>query len=79
MHPCKRVAPDARTLSTRRKLVYRVRSLITAWSHRVFWFARLIRRPQCYIRWARLALTGYHGLAYSRGRLGDILNRLGLH
>jgi coenzyme F420-reducing hydrogenase beta subunit len=79
VHPCKRVAPDARTLSTRRKLIYRVRSLITAWSHRVFWCARLIRRPQCYIRWARLALAGYHGLAYSRGRLGDILNRLGLH
>jgi hypothetical protein len=78
VHPRKRVAPDARTLSARRKLIYRMRSLITAWSHRVFWCARLIRRPRLYIRWARLALTGYHGLAYSRGRLGALIDRLGL-
>jgi coenzyme F420-reducing hydrogenase beta subunit len=79
VQPCKRVAPDSRTLSSRRKLIYRSRSLITAWSHRVFWCARLIRRPRFYIRWARMALTGYHGLAYSRGRLGEIIERLGLH
>jgi coenzyme F420-reducing hydrogenase beta subunit len=74
----KRVAPDARTLSFRRKLIYRMRGLITAWSHRVFRFARLIRRPGFYIRWARLASTVYHGLAYSRGRLGAAIERLGL-
>jgi hypothetical protein len=79
VQPRKRVAPEARPLSARRKLMYRWRSWITAWSHRVFWCARLIRRPRVYLRWARLALTGYHGLAYSRGRLGDILERLGLH
>jgi coenzyme F420-reducing hydrogenase beta subunit len=78
VQPRKRVAPDARTLSARRKLIYRVRSLITAWSHRVFWVARLIRRPPFYIRWARLALTVYHALAYARGRLGAILARVGL-
>jgi coenzyme F420-reducing hydrogenase beta subunit len=78
VQPCKRVTPAARTLSARRKLIYRWRSLITAWSHRVFWVARLIRRPRLYIRWARLALTGYHALAYARGRLGDILARVGL-
>jgi hypothetical protein len=58
--------------------MYRVRSLITAWSHRVFWVARLIRRPPLYVRWARLALTGYHALAYGRGRLGALLARVGL-
>ena len=79
VQPCKRIAPDARALSSRRKLVYRCRSLITAWSHRVFWFARLIRRPRFYLRWARTVLTGYHGLAYSRGRLGAIIERWGLH
>ena len=78
VYPRKRVAPDARTLSARRKLIYRWRSWITAWSHRVFWCARLIRQPRLYIRWARLALTGYHALAYGRGRLGALLTRLGL-
>jgi coenzyme F420-reducing hydrogenase beta subunit len=78
VYPRKRVAPDARTLSARRKLIYRWRSWITAWSHRVFWCARLIRQPRLYIRWARLALTGYHALAYGRGRLGALLTRVGL-
>lgn len=73
--PRKRVQPDSRGLSTRRKLIYRSRALITACSHRVFRFARLIRRPGLYIRWARLALTIYHGLAYSRGRLGAMIDR----
>jgi hypothetical protein len=79
VHPRKRVAPEAHTLSARRKLIYWSRSLITIWSHRVFWCARLIRRPGVYIRWARLAVTVYHALAYSRGKLGAILDRWSLH
>jgi coenzyme F420-reducing hydrogenase beta subunit len=75
--PRKRVAP-AKSLSIRRKLIYRSRALIAAWSHRVFWFARLTRRPGIYIRWARGASAVYHGLAYSRGKLGRIIERLGL-
>jgi coenzyme F420-reducing hydrogenase beta subunit/predicted ester cyclase len=67
LRPRKRVAPDARTLSIRRKLIYRMRSLITTWSHRMFWVARLLDRPQIYIGWARVALTAYQALAYSRG------------
>jgi coenzyme F420-reducing hydrogenase beta subunit len=78
VRPRKRVASDARTLSFRRKLIYRMRGLITAWSHRVFRFARLIRWPGFYIRWARLASAVYHGLAYSRGRLGAAIERLRL-
>jgi len=77
MKPRKRVPPDSRGLSTRRKLIYRSRSLITAWSHRVFWLARLIRWPGLYIGWTRLAATIYHGLAYSRGRLGALIERWG--
>jgi coenzyme F420-reducing hydrogenase beta subunit len=77
--PSKRVPPDSRGLSARRKLIYRFRSLITAWSHPVFRFARLIRRPGLYIRWARLALAIYHGLAYSRGWLGAMIDRWGQH
>jgi coenzyme F420-reducing hydrogenase beta subunit len=79
VQPRKRVAPDAKTPSSRRKLIYRMRSFITAWSHRVFWLARLTRRPRFYTRWAYTSVAVYHGLAYSRGKLGEIIERLGLH
>ena len=79
IHPRKRVVPDSRTLPFRRKLIYWMRSQITAWSHRIFWLARLVRRPTIYIQWASMALTVYHGLAYSRGKLGKIIDYLDLH
>jgi coenzyme F420-reducing hydrogenase beta subunit len=78
IRPRKRVAPDARAPSARRKLIYRMRAVISACSHRVFLLARLIRRPAIYVRWARAAVAVYHGLAYSRGRLGELVDRLGL-
>ncbi len=78
VRPRKRVAPDSRSLSLRRKLVYRLRSLITAWSHRVFWLARRSRRPQVYIRWARLSLRIYRAVAYARVDLRQLIGRLGL-
>jgi coenzyme F420-reducing hydrogenase beta subunit len=78
IQPCKRVAPDSRAPSSRRKLIYHMRSFITAWSHRVFWFARLTRRSKIYIRWAYTSVAVYHGLAYSRGKLGEMIERLGL-
>lgn len=78
LQPRKRVAPTSRGIPFRRKLIYRMRGLITTWSHRVFWVARQTRRPQLYIRWARAAVSVYHGLAYSRGRLGQLIDRLGL-
>jgi coenzyme F420-reducing hydrogenase beta subunit len=76
--PRKRVVPGAGALLPRRKLIYRSRALISAWSHRVFRLARWLRQPEVYIRWARGMLAIYHGLAYSRGRLGKALERLGL-
>jgi coenzyme F420-reducing hydrogenase beta subunit len=79
IQPRKRVVPDSRTLPFRRKLIYRMRSQITTWSHRMFWLARLVRKPAIYIRWALMALTIYHGLAYSRGKLGKIIDHFGLH
>jgi hypothetical protein len=79
VQPRKRVAPDAKTVPARRKLIYRMRALITSGSHRVFRLARRLRRPQLYVRWAGLSLTVYHGLAYSRGKLGALLERMGLH
>ena len=78
VHPRKRVAPDSQTPTSRRKLIYRMRYLISAWSHRVFWLARLMQKPQLYVRWARLSAAVYHGLAYHRGKLGEIIKRFGL-
>lgn len=78
IRPRKRVAPDSHRQALRRKLIYRMRSQITAWSHRVFLLARLTHQPQLYIKWASAALAVYHGLAYSQGKLGKMLDRLGL-
>lgn len=78
LRPRKRVSPDARSLTSRRKLIYRMRALISAGSHRMAWLARRTGRPQVYIRWARTALTVYHGLAYYRGKLGEWVQRLGI-
>jgi coenzyme F420-reducing hydrogenase beta subunit len=78
IHPRKRVTPDNQTLSRRRKLIYRMRSQISAWSHRVFWLARLLRRPAIYLWWARMAVIVYHALAYSRGKLGRLIDHFGL-
>jgi coenzyme F420-reducing hydrogenase beta subunit len=79
VRPRKRVSPDSCGLSPRRKLIYRMRSLITSGSHRVFQLARLTRRPRLYVRWAWTALAIYQGLAYSRGKFGAMTERLGLH
>ncbi|HEU5015281.1 MAG TPA: Coenzyme F420 hydrogenase/dehydrogenase, beta subunit C-terminal domain [Roseiflexaceae bacterium] len=78
VQPRKRVSPDAKTLSFRRKLIYRMRALITAWSHRVFWLARVLHRPKLYIRAAAAAVAVYHGLAYSRGKIGALVDTVGL-
>lgn len=69
--------PATSAIPRRRKLVYRMRWLISTWSHRVFWLARRLRRPGVYVRWARAAVTTYHALAYSRGRLGALVERIG--
>jgi coenzyme F420-reducing hydrogenase beta subunit len=79
LQPRKRVAPDAQQPTKRRKLIYRMRYFISAWSHQIFRFARLLQTPQLYLRWARLAAAVYHALAYHRGKLGEIIKRFGLH
>jgi coenzyme F420-reducing hydrogenase beta subunit len=70
----KRVDPGRRVV-LRRKLIYRMRSAISWWSHRVCWVAAATHRPQLYIRWAAAAQHVYHALAYSRGRLGVVVDR----
>lgn len=77
IRPRKRVAPF-RLIAPRRKLIYAMRALISAGSHRAFWLARRLRRPQIYVRWAKFSLDVYHGLAYGRGKVGAWVERLGL-
>jgi coenzyme F420-reducing hydrogenase beta subunit len=74
--PVKRVIPDRNSPTARRKLIYRMRYLISALSHRVFSLARRLGRPAIYIKWANASAAVYHGLAYSRGRIGAIVDKL---
>lgn len=74
LRPVKRVAPT-HDIPKRRKLIYRMRRLISAGSARAFWLARKLGRPNLYVKWARGALAVYHGLAYSRGKIGAWADR----
>lgn len=76
LKPRKRVAAEPPDLSFRRRSVYLLRQQISAWSHRVFFAARLLRWPGLYTRWARASLAVYQGFAYSRGRVGALVDRL---
>jgi coenzyme F420-reducing hydrogenase beta subunit len=78
IRPRKRVRPSWSGLTPRRVLIYGMRYLLSAWSHRVFWTARLLNQPRVYVLWARGGLLTYQGLAYSRGVFGRIIDRLGL-
>lgn len=78
LQPRKRVEPDARSMTARRRLIYRMRRSISAWSHRWFLLARHTRSPRLYVAWARTAAAVYHALAYHRGRLGKLVEHLGL-
>jgi coenzyme F420-reducing hydrogenase beta subunit len=75
VQPRKRVAPS-RAIPTRRKLIYRMRQTISRWSHRSFRLSQALHAPQVYVRWGKAALAAYHGLAYSRGRLGRWVDRV---
>jgi coenzyme F420-reducing hydrogenase beta subunit len=74
-YPRKRVAPS-RAMPGRRKLIYRMRMVISTWSHRMFRLARALHWPALYVGWGKTALAAYHGFAYSRGRLGKLVDRM---
>lgn len=76
LQPRKRVPAARPAISARRWAVYRMRGLITAWSHRLFFTARRLQRPAIYTAWARTALSVYQALAWSQGRLGKLVDRL---
>jgi coenzyme F420-reducing hydrogenase beta subunit len=78
LRPRKRIAPAWKGLTTRRMIIYAMRHRISAWSHRMFWLARRMHWPAFYIGWARAALALYQGIAYSRGVVGRIADRLGI-
>jgi coenzyme F420-reducing hydrogenase beta subunit len=78
IRPRKRVGPGWSGLTARRVAIYGMRYLLSAWSHRVFWTARLLNQPRVYVLWARGGLLTYQALAYSRGVLGGVIDRLGL-
>ncbi len=67
----KRVAAGGRELPLRRKLIYRARYHISAFSHRFMRAARLLHRPGLYLSWARVTLRLYRVLAYGKGRFGE--------
>lgn len=71
-HVRKRVGQQPKQLPLRRALVYRLRRGISAWSHRIFYLARRSRLPRLYLVWARATLVTYHGITYSRGRIGQL-------
>ncbi len=71
----KRVAPS-RDMPARRKLIYAMRRAISRWSLRVYRLAQWLGTPVLYRLWGRAALATYHGLAYSRGPLGRMVDRL---
>jgi coenzyme F420-reducing hydrogenase beta subunit len=76
LRPRKRVAPGGAGLTPRRRAVYGMRRQISRWSHRLFRLARRTRNPGVYLRWARPVLAFYQALAWSRGRLGVLFDRL---
>jgi coenzyme F420-reducing hydrogenase beta subunit len=73
--PVKRVPPDAVTATGQRKLIYRLRYYISKWSHRMFHVARMLNAPRIYIRWAAMATAAYFGLAYHKGKIGEMTKR----
>jgi hypothetical protein len=77
LEPRKRVQPNSAKLAWRRKIVYRTRSFISKWSHLIAWLAARTGWRTLYIRWARWMATLYAGFAWSQGRVGKLLDKLG--
>ena len=76
IRPVKRVAPQAKGIGWRRKLVYRTRAAISRDSHRMAWLAARTGRPQLYLGWARRTYAVYEGLTYDRGRFAPLFSRI---
>lgn len=75
IRPVKRVYPDCLRISKSRKIIYRMRYFISAWSHRMFLLARKTNKPWIYLFWARVVASVYYGIAYHHGNLARIRKR----
>jgi len=73
--PRKRVEPDV-AIPARRRAIYAMRMAISRWSVRVDRLAETLRAPGLYYGWARRVAAIYHALAYSRGALGRLADRV---
>lgn len=76
IRPVKRVEASSAGIPLRRKLVYRSRAAISAWSHRLSAVGYRTGMPALYVHWAKASLRLYQALTYSRGRLGKFFDRL---
>lgn len=75
IQPKKRVQPESTSISKERKKIYRMRYMISKWSHRMFLLARKTRLPLIYLMWARMVAAVYYGIAYNRGSIKAMINR----
>lgn len=75
VRPRKRVLPGGSGLPMRRRLIFRVRAGVSTWSHRMMRLARALHAPRLYTGWARASLALYQALTWSRGWLGNLLDR----
>jgi coenzyme F420-reducing hydrogenase beta subunit len=75
IRPVKRVSASAQ-LPLRRKFVYRLRYSIARWSSPMLRLARSLRAHALYLAWARSILRFYQSVAWSRGLLGKLLDRV---
>src|SRR3954447_14056196 len=75
VRPAKRV-PASAQLPLRRKLIYRLRYSIARWSNQIFRLARWLHARALYLIWARFILRFYQGIAWSRGSLGALFDRV---
>ncbi|HYC73358.1 Coenzyme F420 hydrogenase/dehydrogenase, beta subunit C-terminal domain [Brevundimonas sp.] len=76
LRPRKRTAPERVGVPARRRAVYALRFQISRWSHPLFRLARRTGIPAVYLRWAGAMLALYQALAWSRGPLGALFDRL---
>jgi coenzyme F420-reducing hydrogenase beta subunit len=74
----KRVAPDARAATPRRRFLYRLRRAISSWSHPMFRLAHRLGARHLYVGWAWIATSLYHPIAYGRWRQDGLLKALRL-
>lgn len=75
LKPVKRAEADSGIIPEERKRIYRMRIIISKWSHCIFRFSRITGAHFIYLQWARTATAIYHSYAYQSGKLSEIKKR----